>query len=192
MGESASASRDPDPGPTAPSDPFRTMIGIVGVIVVAVWHRLLPGVVGPSGSATDREEPRIVEHERAWGPYLRGFDTHHGSGEGSLRFGLARWVKSGFLRGYTLGNDVYVCPRTPLAVRVHQAGHTPAFGAAFDPIHRPRRADGGLPDEPLRSLDVMLPGGLPHTFLRLRDRRGLRAAYRAWLEDGRIRRRRDR
>ena len=174
---------------------IRALVGLVAVVVVHGWNRLVrtrDRPVPTAGGTVDH--PRIVEHERGWRTFLRGFDAHHGPdggpdrspAEGRLWRGLAAWVASGLLRGYTVGNDVYLCPHTPLAVRVHQVGHTPAMGELFDPIVRERRPDGGLPDEPLRTLDVMLPGGLPHTFLRLTDRRGLRGAYRAWRFDGRI------
>ncbi|MFB6354335.1 MAG: hypothetical protein ABEJ92_09635 [Halobacteriales archaeon] len=173
-------------------------VGAVAVPVVALWNRLLswrdrpfPGAEGASPA-----DPDIVEHVRGWRSYLRGFDAHFGPeghpdrppAAGALVDGLARWAASRFLRGYTLGDDVYVCPLTPLTVRVHQAGHTAAFGEVFEPLAGDYRADGGLPDEPLRTVDVMLPGAFPHTFLRLTDRRGLAETYRAWCRDGRIRR----
>lgn len=178
----------------------RWLLAAVGAAVLPViggWN----WVVGLRARSLPREadptvDSRIVEHVRSWGRYLRGFDAHHGPGghpdrspeEGRLVDGLAAWTRSRFLRGYTLGNDVYLCPAAPRPVRVHQAGHTPAFGEVFDPIVGDRRADGGLPDEPLRTLDVMLPGNVPHTFLRLTDRRGLAGAYRAWYYDGRVER----
>ena len=55
-------------------------------------------------------------------------------------------------------------------------------------VRADRRADGGLDDEPLRTLDVMLPGAFPDTLLRLRDPRGLGETYDRWLREGRIRR----
>lgn len=168
------------------------LCGLLAIPVVAAWNRLQrareSGIDPDPGDA----EPRITEHERGWRTYLRGFDAHHGPdghpaarpADGSLWRGLRLWVGSSFLRGYTLGNDVYVCPSTPRIVRIHQAGHTPAFGDAFEPLADERREDGGLPDEPLSTMDVMLPGSFPHTFLRFRDPRGLGGAYRVWLQDG--------
>jgi hypothetical protein len=58
----------------------------------------------------------------------------------------------------------------------------------FDPLRNGPREDGGLPDEPLATLDVMLPGRFPHSLFRPTDRRGIRGAYAAWLHDGAIRR----
>ncbi|WP_135364379.1 hypothetical protein [Halosimplex halophilum] len=189
-----------------------TAVGLLAVPVVAAWNRVVtarepvpPAGSSPtaSGPATDTsaadhstDAPAVTEHERSWPDYLRGFDAHHspegsadaGPDEGSLFRGVRLWVESDFLRGYTLGDDVYVVPRAPTVVRVHQAGHTPEFGAAFDPLAADYRGDGGLPDEPLHTADVMLPGKFPHTFLRLRDPRGLRGAYRAWLHDGHLER----
>ncbi|WP_415380854.1 hypothetical protein [Halosimplex sp. TS25] len=183
-----------------------TAVGLLAVPVVVAWNRLVTtrAPVPPAGqstggqSATDppATDPVVTEHERSWPDYLRGFDAHHGPDgspdadpeDGSLFRGVRLWVESDFLRGYTLGNDVYVPPRAPTVVRVHQAGHTPEFGAVFDPLAGDPRSDGGLPDEPLRTADVMLPGGFPHTFVRLRDPRGLRGAYRAWLHNGHLQR----
>jgi hypothetical protein len=57
----------------------------------------------------------------------------------------------------------------------------PAPVSSFDrtsrTLSRARRPDGGPPDEPLRTLDAMLPGRFPHTPLRLRDPRGLGETY---------------
>ncbi|WP_436909640.1 hypothetical protein [Halosimplex marinum] len=189
-----------------------TAVGLLAVPVVAGWNRLVtarapvppagtsptadPSASEPATDTSATDAPAVTEHERAWPDYLRGFDAHHGPagsadagpGEGSLLRGVRLWVESDFLRGYTLGDDVYVVARAPTVVRVHQAGHTPEFGAAFDPLAADYREDGGLPDEPLRTADVMLPGTFPHTLLRLRDPRGLRGAYRAWLHDGHLER----
>lgn len=172
----------------------RILVGLLAIPVVALWNRLVTArsPVPEAGRATT--DAAVTEHERGWVDYLRGFDAHHGPegspdarpAEGSLRRGLRLWVEADFLRGYTLGDDVYVLRGTPTVVRIHQAGHTPTFGAVFEPLADEYRSDGGLPDEPLHTLDVMLPGEFPHTLLRLRDRRGLRGAYRAWLHDGRI------
>lgn len=171
--------------------------GALALPVVTLWNRLLVRREGSaSRSAASSDDPKVIEHVRSWASYLRGFDAHHGPDghpdrspdDGDIVAGLARWAGSRFLRGYTIGNHVYLCPATPRAVRVHQAGHTPAFGDVFEPLAGDYRGDGGLPDEPLRTLDVMLPGDFPHTFLRLTDRRGLAGAYRAWCHDGRIQR----
>lgn len=171
--------------------------GAVAVPVVAIWNWLLVRSERSHSPTIDSAvEPEIIEHERSWWTYLRGFDAHHGPDghpdgspdDGEVIAGLARWASSRFLRGYTLGNHVYLCPATPRVVRVHQAGHTPAFGEVFEPLGGEPRDDGGLPDEPLRTVDVMLPGNFPHTFLRLTDRRGLTGAYHAWYHSGHIRR----
>ncbi|RDI69998.1 hypothetical protein DWB78_15305 [Halopelagius longus] len=135
-----------------------------------------------------------MEYELDWYRYLKAFDAHHGAGgsperdvrSGSFLRGLRVWIGTRFLRGYTLGDEVYVCPNAPRVLRVHQAGHAPSFGSEFPPLVRPRREDGGLEDAPVYTLDVMLPGAFPHTFLRLRDSRNLTGAYETWLRDGRI------
>lgn len=172
-------------------------VGLVAVPVVTLWNRAMTWRESPLSRPADSEDDaRVVEHVRDWRTYLRGVDVHFGPREdpqrspadGDIATGLARWVGSRFLRGYTRGNHVYLCPATPRPVRVHQAGHTPAFGDVFEPLAAGYRDDGGLPDEPLWTFDVMLPGDFPHTFLRLTDRRGLTGAYEAWLRDGRIRR----
>lgn len=176
---------------------FRLAAGLVAVVAIACWNAAVTRVIGddavePPDADVDTE---VVEHGRNWYDYLRGFDAHHGDGagdhpeHGSVRRGLERWLASGCLRGYTLGDHTYVCSNAPRVLRVHQAGHTPAFGDAFEPLRAERRADGGLPDEPLRTLDVMLPGAVPHTLLRLRDPRGLGETYNDWLREGRIARR---
>lgn len=175
-------------------------VGAVALPVVALWNRLLTWRTAPLPEPEPRPDARVVEHVRGWRAYLRGFDAHHGPDgrpdrpprEGDLVAGLARWAGSRFLRGYTIGNDVYVASDTPRKVRVHQAGHTPSFGEVFEPLAADSRDDGGLPDEPLLTLDVMLPGDVPHTFLRLTDRRGLAGAYRSWYRDGRLVRVRER
>lgn len=190
-------SRDPGvPWSTDPARPLRLAAGLVGIVVVTLWNRAVSFGSGtlPRGPAAAEGERAVIEHERGWRTYLRGFHAHHGEGgnpdrppkSGDLWRGLDLWVGSRFLRGYTLGDDIYLCPGAPLPVRVHQTGHTPAFGAAFEPIRGDRRDDGGLPDEPLWTFDVMLPGDFPHTFLRLSDRRGLREGYREWRFEGRI------
>jgi len=178
--------------------PLRVLAGVLGVALLTLWHRLVRAVAGPPPAAPETaSDADVVEYEPPWPRYLRGFAAHHGPdgdpdrspGEGSLLVGLVTWADTRFLRGYTLGDRVYVCPGCPTVVRVHQTGHAPSFGAAFEPLARPRRADGGLPDEPLHTLDVMLPGRFPHTLLRWRDPRGLTDAYRRWLRDGRLARR---
>lgn len=146
----------------------------------------------PVEAAESADSPAVVEHERGWIDYVCGYDVHHGDGTeatgGSFWRGLVHWIEGGFLRGYTIDDDVYVCPNTPRIVRVHQAGHAPSFATAFDPLADPPREDGGLPDEPLYTFDVMLPGGFPHTFCRLTDRRGLTGAYRLCLAKGLVHR----
>lgn len=163
---------------------------------MAVWHapiRAISGGVEPVDPPIDAA-PEIVEHERGWIDYVRGFDARFGKGlgndpaNGEFWRGLAVWLDHRLLRGYTDGDRVYVCPDAPRVLRVHQAGHTPAFGAVFEPLAGDYRPDGGLPDEPLRTFDVMLPGDFPHTFLRLTDRRDLGATYDDWVSRGRIRR----
>jgi hypothetical protein len=187
---------------------LRIAAAVVALLGLHAWHALLR--IGradddPSSApaATDGgSEPGLVEHERSWTDYLRGFHAHHGDPasygvpetpgaapeHGDIWHGLDAWWQSNCLRGYTLGDDVYVCPGTPRVVRVHQAGHAPSFGSEFPTLARGRRENGGLPDEPLDTLDVMLPGRFPHTCCRLRDERGLRETYAEWLREGRVRR----
>jgi hypothetical protein len=187
---------------------LRIAAAVVALLVFHVWHALLriarprPESSGAPVATDGGSEPAVVEHERGWYDYLRGFHAHHGDPEsygvpaapgdgpehGDFWHGLDAWWQSNCLRGYTLGDDVYVCPGTPRVVRVHQAGHAPSFGGEFPTLADERRENGGLPDEPLRTLDVMLPGRFPHTCCRLRDERGLRERYGEWLSDGRIRR----
>lgn len=171
----------------------RLAAALAALLAIAAWNALLARV-RPEPEATS-DDPDLVEHERSWGDYLRGFHAHHGDApgarpeDGSLRAGLLCWQASSYLRGYTLGDDVYLCPDAPRVLRVHQAGHAPSFGSQFELLRRPRRDDGGLDDEPLSTLDVMMPGRFPHTLLRLRDPRGLADTYEEWLADGRIARR---
>lgn len=176
----------------------RTVLALAVLAAMSLWHAILASLRDPldTTGASERREPdaEVVEHVRNWYDYVRGFDAHHGSADGthpehgSFWRGLLVWADSDYLRGYTLGDDVYVCSNCPRVVRVHQAGHAPSFGREFEPLRTERREDGGLEDEPLRTLDVMLPGGFPHAFLRLRDPRGLAEAYESRVESGRIRR----
>lgn len=172
----------------------RLAAALAALLAIAAWNAVLARV-RPEPAVAAVDDPDLVEHERTWGEYLRGFHAHHGDAagdrpeDGSLREGLLCWRASSYLRGYTLGDDVYLCPNAPRVLRVHQAGHAPSFGGQFEPLRKPRREDGGLDDEPLSTLDVMMPGRFPHTLLRLRDSRGLAATYEAWLADGRIERR---
>lgn len=173
---------------------LRTAKAALALVAVAAWHAVLARVADRREATVD-PDAAVVEHERNWYDYLRGLHAHHGDVEGDLpehgdfRTGLRLWAERNYLRGYTLGDDVYVCPGTPRVVRVHQAGHAPSFGRAFDTLRRERRADGGLEDEPLRTLDVMMPGRFPHTLLRVRDPRGLTGTYEEWVAEGRIARR---
>ncbi|THE65228.1 hypothetical protein D8Y22_08420 [Salinadaptatus halalkaliphilus] len=168
----------------------RITAAVAAIVVITVWNAVMRRRERSVPVGEPDDEPVVREHERGWIGYIRGYDVHHGAGMaatgGSFWRGLVRWSEGDFLRGYTIGDDVYLCPYTPRVVRVHQAGHAPSFGEAFEPLAERRREDGGLPDEPLRTADVMLPGAFPHTFLRLTDRRGLGGAYRFCLADGRI------
>lgn len=175
---------------------LQSFVGLLALAVLAGWNALVrasSGGVELPDVPTDAES-EIVEHERGWIDYVRGFDAHvrRGAGndpaDGEFPRGLAVWLRSRLLRGYTDGNHVYVCSNAPRVLRVHQAGHTPAFGAVFEPLAGDYRPDGGLPDEPLRTFDVMLPGDFPHTLLRLSDRRGLGETYDDWICEGKIRR----
>lgn len=176
--------------------PLRSVLALAVLAALHGWHTLLWLVRDPPARdhAPATTEPLVTEYERGWYDYLRGFDVHHGPAEapddspehGSFWRGLRCWMDASYLRGYTLGDETYVCPRCPRVVRVHQAGHAPSFGREFDTLADGRRPDGGLPDEPLRTLDVMLPGRFPHTLLRLRDSRGLHDRYDEWLGRGRI------
>jgi len=173
----------------------RLVLALAVLAGMHLWHALLAPFRDPiETNGAEQQDADVIEHVRNWYDYVRGFDAHHGpaSGDhpehGSFWRGLLVWADTDYLRGYTLGDDVYVCPNCPRIVRVHQAGHTPSFGAELEPLRTERRADGGLEDEPLRTLDVMLPGGFPHAFLRYRDSRGLVETYESWVESGRIRR----
>lgn len=180
---------------------FRLARALLVLGAIAAWNAIVAHHAdSPASTSADSpasasvDDPDVVEHERNWYDYLRGFHVHDG-GEGHLPehgsfvAGLLAWQQSNYLRGYTRGNDVYLCPNAPRVLRVHQAGHAPAFGQEFEPIATERRPDGGLDDEPLWTLDVMLPGDIPHTFVRLRDSRGLGETYDAWVSEGRIARR---
>lgn len=68
---------------------------------------------------------------------------------------------------------------------VHEAGHLNGFGSRFRPIRAKPSAEGGLPHEPARTLDLMLPG--PWSWLRIRDRRGLEDAFDGWDGAGQVR-----
>lgn len=180
-------------------------VGLGVLAAMAIWHRLASSLVdsdvdsarcGRAVDASDASEVAVVEHELDWYRYVKAFDAHHGPGgsanrdvaTGSFVRGLGVWLRTRCLRGYTLGDDVYVLENAPRVLRVHQAGHAPAFGGPVDTLVRDRRDCGGLPDEPLRTFDVMLPGDFPHTFLRFRDARDLTNRYEEWLASGRIRR----
>jgi hypothetical protein len=181
-------------------------LALVVLAAMHLWHALLAPFRDPIEVAEGAERweevdvvdrdgaADVVEHVRNWYDYIRGFDAHHGPAagdhpeHGSFWRGLLVWADTDYLRGYTLGDDVYVCPNCPRIVRVHQAGHAPSFGTEFEPLRTERRNDGGLEDEPLRTLDVMLPGGFPDAFLRFRDPRGLSETYESWVASGRIRR----
>lgn len=174
------------------------VVGCLGIVVLVVWHRLSLSEQSqhkaPHNPSSDEIAPDIIEYELGWYHYMKAFDAHHGPGgsperdfeSGSFLRGLQTWINTRFLRGYTLDDDVYVCQNAPRVLRVHQAGHAPSFGSEFRTLVRPRRENGGLADAPLYTLDVMLPGDFPHTFLRLRDSRGLTEAYEEWLREGRI------
>lgn len=184
---------------------LRLAAGLLAVVAIAAWNAVVAWTVGaverrpPTGDdVTDSEttaDPDVVEHERNWYDYLRGFHAHHGdvAGDhpehGSFWEGLDLWLGTRCLRGYTLGDHTYVCPNAPRVLRVHQAGHAPSFGREFEPLRTERRPDGGLEDEPLRTLDVMLPGDFPHTLFRFRDPRGLGETYDEWVRSGRLVRR---
>ena len=182
---------------------LRLAAGLLAIAVIAGWNAAVARTLGrrrgpDSADGADPDpDPDVVEHERNWYDYVRGFDVHHGDVDadgdgpehGSFRDGLDRWLDAGCLRGYTLGDHTYVCPNAPRILRVHQAGHAPSFGEEFETLRADRRADGGLDDEPLLTLDVMLPGAFPDTLLRFRDPRGLGETYDRWLREGRIRRR---
>jgi hypothetical protein len=172
------------------------LAGGLAIAVVSLWHRALSSIQGARDrpGAEERDDPALIEYELDWYQYIKAFDAHHGPGGGPDRAmdsgafvrGLRMWLKTRCLRGYTLENEVYVCPNAPRVLRVHQAGHAPAFGKGCETLVQPRCENGGLDDEPLSTLDVMLPGDFPHTLLRLRDPRGLTDRYEAWLRDGKI------
>lgn len=91
--------------------------------------------------------------------------------------------------GVHAGERCLPVPNAPWVVRVHQAGHAPAFGRAFEPLRTRRRADGGLDDGPPPTFDVMRPGRFPHSLLRWRDPRELGETYDELLAAGKISRR---
>ena len=64
-----------------------------------------------------------------------------------------------------------------------------AYRFAVTLIHDDDGEDGYANWWQVETLDVMLPGNVPHTALRLRDPRGLGEAYDEWLRQGRIARR---
>ena len=178
-------------------DGLRIAVAAFAVASMAAWNALVCTLRPiPEPTADCDRPPRLIEHERTWWNYVRGFHAHHGPeghpqarpAEGSFRAGLLLWLEKRCLRGYTLENHVYFCPNAPTVLRVHQAGHAPAFGGLVDTLVRPRRPDGGLDDEPLCTLDVMLPGDFPHTLFRLTDRRGLLETYERWVERGFVQR----
>lgn len=178
---------------------LRLAVGLLAIVAIAGWNavvaRTLGGDAGPQTGDTDDRAADLVERERNWYDYVRGFHAHHGNADGdrpedgSFWSGLELWLDARCLRGYTIGDRTYVCSNAPRILRVHQAGHAPTFGRQFEPLRTERRPDDGLEDEPLRTLDVMLPGDFPHTLLRVRDPRGLGERYDAWLREGRIERR---
>lgn len=176
-------------------------VGGVAIAAMSLWHWAIAvpraarrALTGHDDRREDADDPDLVEYELGWYRYVRAFDAHHGPDgspdrepdSGSFRRGLRIWIGTRLLRGYTLDNEVYVCPNAPRVLRVHQAGHAPAFGRDCETLVRPRRENGGLDDEPLRTLDVMMPGDFPHTLLRFRDPRGLGKRYGEWLREGRI------
>ncbi|SEO74550.1 hypothetical protein SAMN05216388_101814 [Halorientalis persicus] len=172
------------------------LVSGLAIAVLSLWHRTISSVQAVRDGPGDEphDNPEILEYELDWYRYIKAFDAHHGPGGGPDRAidsgmfvrGLREWLATRCLRGYTLENEVYVCPKAPQILRVHQAGHAPAFGKESETLVQPRRENGGLDDEPLYTLDVMLPGDFPHTLLRLRDPRGLTDRYEAWLRDGNI------
>lgn len=172
------------------------LVGGIAIAVLSLWHWAISSVQGArDGPETkEREESELIEYELDWYRYIKAFDAHHGPGGGPDRAtdsgafvrGLRVWLETRCLRGYTLENEVYICPNAPRVLRVHQAGHAPAFGKGCETLVQPRRKDGELDDEPLYTFDLMLPGDFPRTFLRLRDPRGLSDRYEAWLRDGKI------
>lgn len=174
------------------------LVGCLAIALLSLWHRFTSLVTGgPARAASSGDDDAdVVEYELGWYHYLKAMDAHHGPGgspdrsidSGSALRGLGVWIGTRFLRGYTLGDEVYVCSNAPQVVRVHQLGHAPSFGSEFPTLVYDRRESGGLEDAPLRTFDVMLPGDFPHTFLRLRDPRGLTDAYERWLQAGRLQR----
>jgi hypothetical protein len=179
---------------------MKKAVGCGAIAVFTAWNYLM-ALLTTKRTDDSNGSGEIIEHERDWESYIRGFHSHFGESgerdpqmdytEGEFRQGLRLWVSKGMPRSYTLGNHTYFCPYAPRVLRVHQAGHAPAFGKKFEPLRTERRDNGGLEDEPLGTFDVMLPGDFPHTFVRLTDHRGLEDEYIDWVEDGRIERKKE-
>ncbi|WP_226042856.1 hypothetical protein [Natrinema sp. DC36] len=114
------------------------LAGGLAIAVLSLWHRAISSIqVARDGPGTkERDDPALIEYELDWYQYIKAFDAHHGPGGGPDRAidsgafvrGLRVWLKTRCLRGYTIENEVFVCPNAPRMLRVHQAGHAPAFG----------------------------------------------------------------
>lgn len=100
----------------------RHVVGLLAVAVIRSWNAVVTRTLGKRGGrprSDPSDDPVLVEHERNWYDYLRGFDAHHGDAgdhpeHGSFWAGLDRWLESGCLRGYTSGTTS-TSVRTPRA-----------------------------------------------------------------------------
>lgn len=97
---------------------LRVPIALLCLLAVDLWNRLVARGV-TRGGQSEADDPDVVEHERNWYDYLRGFHAHHGDADGghpehgSFWTGLVLWYETRCLRGYTHGDDVYLCPNVP-------------------------------------------------------------------------------
>lgn len=141
---------------------LRLAAGLLALAAIATWNAFLAWTVGagdrPSptddGATADEAtaDPAVIEHERNWYDYLRGFHAHHGDvagdhpEQGSFWAGLDLWLGTRCLCGYTLGDHTYVCsnapPGTPGTPGGPRALVRPAVRTAADRASARRRSEG--------------------------------------------------
>lgn len=59
---------------------LRTIPALLALVGIALWNRLVTRGRSAPVPRTPNADPAIVEHERNWYDYLRGFHAHHGRG----------------------------------------------------------------------------------------------------------------